>query len=98
MATQAAMRKTEESQAGSSARGSSFYTAMRIMPPRERGAMYEIYHFCRIIDDIADEEERMAPRLEQLQQWRGDIALGGNGIGRTAHSRIRKGHHHSRTD
>ncbi len=36
------------------ARGSSFYTAMRIMPKNQRRAMFEIYHFCRAVDDIAD--------------------------------------------
>ena len=36
------------------ASGSSFYTAMRIMPKAQREAMYEIYSFCRRVDDIAD--------------------------------------------
>ncbi len=36
------------------ASGSSFYTAMRIMPKAQREAMYEIYSFCRKVDDIAD--------------------------------------------
>jgi phytoene synthase len=62
-----------ESEAEDSARGSSFYTAMRIMPPPQRGAMYEIYHFCRAVDDIADEEGDVTVRLAQLQQWREDI-------------------------
>ena len=36
------------------ASGSSFYTAMRILPKAQREAMYEIYSFCRKVDDIAD--------------------------------------------
>ena len=37
------------------ASGSSFYAAMRIMPRGQREAMFEIYAFCRAVDDIADE-------------------------------------------
>ncbi|HYI05950.1 MAG TPA: squalene/phytoene synthase family protein, partial [Reyranella sp.] len=33
--------------------GSSFYTAMRLMPKVEREAMFAVYMFCRLVDDIA---------------------------------------------
>jgi squalene synthase HpnD len=56
------------------ASGSSFYLAMRIMPKAQREAMFEIYSFCRRVDDIADEAGPRDRRLEQLQQWRADIA------------------------
>ena len=36
------------------ASGSSFYRAMRILPAAKRDAMFEIYSFCRRVDDIAD--------------------------------------------
>ena len=36
------------------ASGSSFYSAMRILPRRRREAIFEIYGFCRAVDDIAD--------------------------------------------
>lgn len=52
------------------ARGSSFYTAMRIMPKNQRQAMYEIYHFCRAVDDIADEEGDITTRRNELHTWR----------------------------
>jgi len=71
--TQAALR-AEETEAESSARGSSFYAAMRIMPPPQRRAMYEIYHYCRAIDDIADGEGELGWRIEQLGKWRSHIA------------------------
>ena len=35
--------------------GTSFYHGMRILPPDRRAAMYAIYAFCRIVDDIADD-------------------------------------------
>ncbi len=53
--------------------GSSFYAAMRIMPPGQREAMFEIYSFCRAVDDIADDEGPQEVRLRQLARWRDDI-------------------------
>ena len=64
------------SNAGQRASGSSFYTAMRIMPKAQREAMFEIYSFCRLVDDIADDGGPKDLRLEQLQRWRTDIAAG----------------------
>jgi phytoene synthase len=57
------------------ASGSSFYAAMRLLPPAERAAMFAIYAFCRVVDDVADEpgpspEERRA----ELDRWRADVA------------------------
>ncbi|HEV3183234.1 MAG TPA: squalene/phytoene synthase family protein, partial [Xanthobacteraceae bacterium] len=52
------------------ASGSSFYAAMRILPPERREAVYQIYSFCRAVDDVADAGGPRAPRLEQLAQWR----------------------------
>ncbi|QET05995.1 MULTISPECIES: presqualene diphosphate synthase HpnD [Cupriavidus] len=55
--------------------GSSFHTALRILPPSQRQAMFEIYAFCRAVDDIADDGD--APeqaRLDALAQWRADLA------------------------
>ena len=57
------------------ASGSSFYTAMRLMPAREREAMFAIYAFCRKVDDIADDGVGTRPeRHEKLNGWRADIA------------------------
>ena len=41
---------------GSTASGSSFYAAMRILPQAQREAMFQIYSFCRQVDDIADSD------------------------------------------
>ncbi len=64
----------DTSNAGQRASGSSFYAAMRIMPKAQREAMFEIYSFCRLVDDIADDGGPKDLRLEQLQRWRTDIA------------------------
>ena len=61
------------SNADQRAAGSSFYAAMRIMPKAQREAMFEIYSFCRLVDDIADDGGPRDQRLNQLQRWRTDI-------------------------
>ncbi len=58
---------------GSSASGSSFYAAMRILPHEQREAMFQIYSFCRQVDDIADSDGPRPERLAALQRWREDI-------------------------
>jgi squalene synthase HpnD len=57
----------------STASGSSFYSAMRILPASQREAMFQIYSFCRKVDDIADSDGPRPERLAALQQWRDDI-------------------------
>lgn len=55
--------------------GSSFYAAMLLMPKAERSAMFAIYRFCRLVDDIADDGTRPRPeRAKALGRWRADIA------------------------
>ena len=58
---------------GTTASGSSFYAAMRILPLEQREAMFQIYSFCRQVDDIADSDGPRPERLAALQQWREDI-------------------------
>jgi presqualene diphosphate synthase len=58
---------------GTTASGSSFYAAMRILPRAQREAMFQIYSFCRQVDDIADSDGPRPERLKALQQWRDDI-------------------------
>jgi len=58
---------------GSTASGSSFYAAMRILPREQREAMFQIYSFCRQVDDIADSDGPRPERLAAIQQWRDDV-------------------------
>jgi phytoene synthase len=46
---------------------------MRILPRAQREAMFEIYSFCRAVDDIADDPRPREARREQLARWRSDI-------------------------
>ena len=54
--------------------GTSFYHGMRVLPPDRRHAMYAIYAFCRIVDDIADEDGTMEAKRRGLAVWRDNIA------------------------
>jgi len=60
-------------QAAERASRSSFYTGMRILPRAQREAMFEIYSFCRAVDDIADDPGPRDIRRGQLAAWRSDI-------------------------
>lgn len=54
--------------------GSSFYLAMRILPRAKRDAMFEIYKFCRKVDDVADSAGPRDARLAELNRYRDDVA------------------------
>jgi len=51
----------------------SFYWAMRLLPAEKRQAMFAVYAFCRVVDDIADGNLPAAAKLRQLQGWREEI-------------------------
>jgi phytoene synthase len=55
------------------AAGSSFYTAMRVLPRPRRKAMYALYAFCRAVDDIADDNGPRDERMRDLETWRTEI-------------------------
>ena len=69
---QAATETTAEL-AARRASGSSFYAGMRILPKEQREAIYEIYSFCRAVDDVADEGGPQDVRLAELNRWRADV-------------------------
>jgi len=65
---------TDQAAPAAQASGSSFYAGMRMLPKPEREAMYAIYGFCRIVDDIADDQQGdRAARAAGLDQWRRDL-------------------------
>jgi presqualene diphosphate synthase len=53
---------------------SSFYRALSILPREKREATYEVYAFCRAVDDIADDGGPNDDRIAMLNHWREDIA------------------------
>jgi len=72
-----------EAPASSVAR-SSFYLAMRILASKQRQAMYEVYAFCRAVDDIADDGGPRSERIAKLDRWRAEIVQLYAGDGPTA--------------
>ena len=50
--------------------------AMRILPKPRREAMFSLYGFCRMVDDIADERgsSTSSQRIADLERWRAEIA------------------------
>ena len=64
---------TTSDQAAERASGSSFYAGMRILPRAQREAMFEIYAFCRAVDDIADDPGPREPRRSAIAAWRSAI-------------------------
>jgi squalene synthase HpnD len=53
--------------------GTSFFWAMRLLPPARREAMFAIYAFCREVDDIADEGGTLQDKRDGLAAWRSEI-------------------------
>lgn len=51
----------------------SFLAGMRVLPKARREAMYALYAFCRLVDDIADEPGELSEKLKGLQAWREKI-------------------------
>ena len=49
--------------------GSSFYWGMKILPIKQARAMFAVYAFCRIVDDIADEIRNKIKREKLLKEW-----------------------------
>jgi len=52
---------------------STFYAAMRVLPRTQRAAMFAVYGFCRMVDDIADGDGDREERLRELGCCRNDI-------------------------
>lgn len=55
------------------ASGSSFYWGMRLLDRERRFAMYAIYAFCRVVDDIADEPGEPGEKRRLLAEWRVEL-------------------------
>ncbi len=54
--------------------GTSFYRGMKVLPADRRAAMYAIYAFCRIVDDVADEPGPLPDKIAGLAAWRAHVA------------------------
>jgi len=70
------------------AAGSSFYWAMRLLPPDRRDAMFAVYAYCREVDDIADSDASPAAKEAGLAVWRAEVAAIFGGSARTALGKV----------
>lgn len=67
--------------------GSSFAAGMRILRTDRRRAMYALYGFCRVVDDIADAPASVDEKRAELDAWRGELDRIYAGLGEHALAR-----------
>lgn len=53
--------------------GSSFAAGMRLLPRLRRDAIFAVYAFCRVVDDIADSHAPARDKREALAPWAEEI-------------------------
>lgn len=53
---------------------SNFYYAFLFLPRRQREAMYAVYAFCRIVDDVVDLGRDPEVQRKELAHWRREVA------------------------
>ena len=62
------------------AQARNFYYAFRTLPARKRRAIYATYAFCRVCDDIADEEAPTDEKQRRLGEVRALLSGGSDGL------------------
>jgi phytoene synthase len=68
------MTPDEYCQQKAAASGSSFYYAVRFLPPERRCAITALYAFCREVDDVVDECSEISLARGKLAWWREEVA------------------------
>jgi phytoene synthase len=53
--------------------GTSFALGMKVLPKERRDAMFALYAFCRVVDDIVDEPGDLTDQRTELQAWRAEV-------------------------
>ena len=61
---------------------SSFYYSFLLLPKPKREAINIVYAWCRVADDIVDEEESVSTKRQRLLQWAREFELGLAGTSR----------------
>ena len=64
--------------------GSNFYYSFQLLPAAKRKAMNDVYGFCRIIDDIVDEDPTGRDPRQELDGWREEIEACYQGVPATS--------------
>lgn len=55
------------------ASGSNFYYALWLLPPARREAMFAVYGFCRVVDDVVDSGQPVQDATQELERWRHEV-------------------------
>jgi 15-cis-phytoene synthase len=55
------------------ATASNFYYSFLLLPSAKRRAINDVYNFCRLLDDIVDEDQKGRDALGELQSWRDEV-------------------------
>ncbi|MGA9772583.1 MAG: presqualene diphosphate synthase HpnD [Blastocatellia bacterium] len=55
------------------ATGSNFYYSFLLLPKNKRKAIQDVYAFCRVLDDIVDEDQSGRDPYAELQYWRDEV-------------------------
>jgi phytoene synthase len=52
---------------------SNFYYAFLFLPPRKREALEAVYAYCRLVDDVVDEDAPVEKKLQGIERWRREL-------------------------
>jgi phytoene synthase len=55
------------------ATASNFYYSFLLLPRAERRAIKDVYAFCRLLDDVVDEDQTGRNPYAELEYWRGEV-------------------------
>jgi phytoene synthase len=68
---------------------SNFYYAFLFLPPDKRAALEAVYAYCRLVDDVVDEEAPVETKLAGIDKWRKELDAVYNGA-ETSHPVVLK--------
>ena len=55
------------------AAASNFYYPFLLLPRAQRRAIKDVYAFCRLLDDVVDEDQTGRDPYAELEYWRGEV-------------------------
>lgn len=55
------------------ASGSNFYYALWLLPTVRREAMFAVYNFCRVVDDVVDGSQTVEQKTHELSKWSHEV-------------------------
>ena len=58
---------------------SNFYYAFLFLSPEKRAALEAVYAYCRLVDDVVDEEAPVETKLAGIEKWRRELDAVYNG-------------------